>query len=71
MGISEPGNADVPVRIYAQNGRIIVDGAEGETVRIFDITGRSVRNEALPTGVYLVKIGDCPAKKVVVMSDSD
>lgn len=71
MGIGNLGSADVSVRIYAQNGRIIVDGADGEVVRIYDITGRSVRNEALPRGVYLVKIGNSPAKKVVVMSDSN
>ena len=49
------------LKVYTLDGRIIVDGADGETVCIFDITGRNVRNEALPTGVYLVKIGDRPA----------
>lgn len=67
MGIGNPGSADIPVSISAQEGRIIVEGAEGETVRIFDIIGRSVRNEALPTGVYMVKVGNLPARKVVVM----
>lgn len=61
-------DADISsVTIYALGGRIVVEGAEGETVRIFDITGRNVRNEALHTGVYIVKIGDRPARKVVVM----
>ncbi len=65
LGIGDPdANA---VNIYTLGGRIIVDGAEGETVRIFDITGRSIRNNSLPAGVYLVKIGDRPARKVVVM----
>lgn len=65
LGIGDPdANA---VNIYTLGGRIIVEGAEGETVRIFDITGRSVRNEALHTGVYIVKVGDRPARKVVVM----
>ncbi|MBR0169897.1 MAG: leucine-rich repeat domain-containing protein, partial [Bacteroidales bacterium] len=65
LGIGDPdANA---VNIYTLGGRIIVDGAEGETVRIFDITGRSVRNEALHTGVYIVKVGDRPARKVVIM----
>ena len=65
LGIGDPdANA---VNIYTLGGRIIVDGAEGETVRIFDITGRSVRNEALHTGVYIVKVGDRPARKIVVM----
>lgn len=50
--------------------RIIVEGAEGEEVRIFDMMGRliSTANEAsAPSGVYLVKVGDRPAKKVIVM----
>ena len=65
MGIDDPDMENI--NIYTLDGRIIVEGAEGETVRIFDITGRSVRNEALHTGVYIVKVGDRPARKVVVM----
>ena len=48
--------------------RLLREGAEDEIVRIFDITGRSVSNEALPTGVYIVKVGDRPARKVVVIT---
>lgn len=55
------------LKVYTLDSRIVVEGTESETVRIFDITGRSVRNEAIPTGVYLVKVGDRPACKVVVM----
>ncbi len=55
------------LKVYTLGGRIIVEGAEGETVRIFDITGRSVRNGGLSAGVYLVKIGDRPARKIIVM----
>ncbi len=65
MGIGDPNVENI--NIYTLNGHIIVEGAEGETIRIFDITGRSVRNEALPTGVYIVKVGDRPARKVVVV----
>ena len=65
MGIGDPDVENI--NIYTLGGRIIVEGAEGETVRIFDITGRSVRNNSLPAGVYLVKIGDRPARKIVVM----
>lgn len=70
QGTSLAAAADVSVRIYAQNGRIIVDGADGEVVRIYDITGRSVLNNCLHAGVYLVIVGDRTTKKVVVMSDS-
>lgn len=62
------GDSDAnAVNIYTFGGRIIVDGAEGETVSIFDITGRNVSNEALHTGIYIVKVGDRPARKIVVM----
>ena len=55
------------LKVYTLDGHIVVEGAEGETVHIFDITGRSVRNGNMSAGVYLVKIGDRPARKVVVM----
>lgn len=65
MGIN--GTPAAMPAVYAQNGRIIVEDADGETVHIFDITGRSVRNEALHTGVYIVKVDDHPARKIVVV----
>jgi hypothetical protein len=70
--IEECGNGidehDAPdINIYAIEGRIIVEGAEDETVSIFDINGRNVRNSDLPSGVYFVKISNRPAKKVVVI----
>lgn len=55
------------IRVYSLGDRIVVEGADGETVHIFDITGRTIRNEALPTGVYMVKVGDRPACKVAVI----
>lgn len=55
------------IKVYSRGSRIIVEGAVAETVRIYDTTGRSVRNEALPAGLYLVKVGDRPAQKVIVM----
>jgi hypothetical protein len=54
-------------RLWVADGRIIVEGADGETVSVYDLTGRSVLNNSLPTGIYLVRVGDRPAKKVVVM----
>lgn len=59
-------SADV-IKIYSLEGRIVVVGAEGETVQVFDAMGRSLRNEALPSGVYLVKVGRRPAHKTVVL----
>ena len=65
VGIGDPDVENI--NIYTLGGRIIVEGAEGETVRIYDITGRSVPNVALHTGVYIVKVGDRPARKIVVI----
>lgn len=60
------------INIYTLGDRIIVEGAEGETVCIYDIAGRLIQtfkqssNQAIPSGVYLVRVGDRPAQKVVV-----
>ena len=64
VGIPEVDFPEVTIRVT--NSCIEVEGAGGETVRVFDITGRLVRNEALSAGVYLVQIGNRPAQKVVV-----
>ncbi len=54
------------IRIYSEAGRIVVEGTTDE-VNVYDMTGRSVRNDNLPSGVYMVKVGNLPARKVVVM----
>ena len=70
------GIADIDennVRVYARDGRIVVEGADGETVRVYDIMGRLTQtikqsdNQTIPTGVYMVKVGNLPARRVVVM----
>jgi M6 family metalloprotease-like protein len=53
-------------RLWVMDGRIVVDGTSDE-VHIFDIVGREVHNSGLRNGVYLVKVGDRPARKVVVV----
>lgn len=55
------------IRIVVRSGKIIVEGADGATVFIFDMEGRHVDNNMLQTGTYLVKIGNHPARKVVVI----
>lgn len=54
------------IKIFYRVGSIIVEGTSDE-VHVFDMTGRSVRNKALPAGVYMVKVGERTARKVVVM----
>ena len=69
----EAGN----VSIYSAESRIFVKGAENSTIYVYDVNGRVVRTQAnatetveftVPgTGVYLVKVGNAPAKRVVVV----
>lgn len=54
------------IRIYGEGDHIVVEGTTDE-VRVYDMVGRSVRNEALRAGVYMVKVGNRPARKVVVI----
>lgn len=48
------------------NGEIIVDGCENCELKIFDIEGRLVNNSNLTSGVYVVKVGNYPAQKIVI-----
>ena len=64
QGINET-NED-SIKVYSCNGKIIVEGIY-EDVRVFDMVGRNVRNETLSAGVYMVKVDDYPAHKVVVI----
>ncbi len=72
VGISETDTFPA-ITVYVVGGRIVVDGAEGETVTVYDMIGRLTQtfrhssNQDLPGGVYLVKVGDFPARKVVVI----
>lgn len=62
--------------VWSTNGRIHVslDGEPVKEFRVYDLMGREVfhakhapETPALPRGVYLVKVGTLPAKKVVVI----
>lgn len=57
------------INVYSRDGRIIVDGTNGESIAIYDMFGRNVGDcsQAFPTGVYMVKISNYPARKVVVI----
>ena len=67
----------ISARIYTSNGQIVVDGTESNTVWLYDINGRILaikQDEYSPlhfdvpaSGTYLVKIGNHPARKVVVI----
>jgi hypothetical protein len=59
--------------VYADNGEIIVNTDQTEDIFIYDIIGNKVdagrkSHFIVPTsGVYMVKIANHPARKVVVM----
>lgn len=79
QGINDILSSDI--KVYSLGGRIVVEGADGEDVRIYDLMGREIQtllaepmshhkqicNQIFPTGVYIVKIGNHPARKVVVI----
>ena len=64
------------VKLYQRNGQIVVEGAEGNPVYLYDVVGRLIatRRETVQevlldvpaSGAYLVKIGDAPARRIVV-----
>ena len=54
------------IKVYVQDGRIVVEGADSE-LRVFDVAGRQVANQALPTGIYFVRIGDRITRKIAVV----
>ena len=55
------------IDIFVRGNNIITEGIKEESVRVFDMVGRPVSNHNLPNGVYMVKVGTLPARKVVVI----
>lgn len=78
--VTKTGIEDVDadnVDIYSTDDVIVVRGAEGKQVVLFDVNGRVLSREARAAervefrvtnnGVYLVKVADAAAKRVVVI----
>ena len=67
----------VDFTVYSVNNTIVVKGVENMNVYVFDVNGRTIEHMAKATetveftvnttGVYLVKVGNAPAKRVVVV----
>ena len=65
------------MNIFVTGNRIVVRGAEGEDIYIYDLNGRTVATKANAgetmeftmesSGVYMVKVGNAPAKRVLVV----
>ena len=64
-------------KIYTSQGQIVVEGADGNMVTLYDVTGRvlatkqddysPLRFDTPTSGTYMIKIGSYPARKVVVV----
>ena len=64
-------------KIYANNGQIVVEGADGNDVVLYDVTGRILakkrdeytllRFDIPASGTYLVKIGNHAARRIVMI----
>lgn len=78
--ITQEGICDVAessIKLYQKNGQIVVEGAAGKAVYMYDINGRLLmrrtENEERRTfdfpvsGAYLIKVGELPARKIVVI----
>ena len=78
--IGQEGVDDVETlnaKVYLSQGQIVVEGADGNMVTLYDISGRVLatrRGEYAPlrfdvpaSGTYMLKIGNHPARKVVVI----
>ena len=74
QGIDNIESSDV--HVYLHNGKIVVSGVDKESIYLYDIYGRLLTikqaeySQSLldipSSGLYLVKVGNHPAKKIVV-----
>ena len=74
-GIDDANMANV--NVYSADSRIIVKGAEGQDINVYDLNGRTVSSQMnaagttefhmAHTGVYLVKVGNAAAQRVLVV----
>ena len=64
---------DEAYEVYVSEGKIVVEGAVQEVVSVYDVMGRMVHRwrgdgaRRVKKGLYLVRIGESSARKVVVM----
>ena len=67
----------VNAKIYQRDGQIVVEGAEGNAVTLYDVSGRllatkqddpsPLRFDAPASGTYMIRVGRYPARKIVVV----
>lgn len=72
------GDVDaIDAKIYQRDGQIVVEGAENNMVWLYDVNGRvmatrqddysAIHFDVPASGTYLIKIGNHPARRVVVI----
>ena len=71
------GVGTLNAKVYSNRGRIVVEGANGNIVTLYDINGRmlatqqdygeTLRFDAPASGTYMIQIGKHPARKVIVI----
>lgn len=67
----------INAKVYSRSGRLVVEGADGLTATLYDTAGRilaikqssnqTITFEVPTAGTYLVKVGDAPARRIVVV----
>ncbi len=80
-GIETADGEDNGPKVYIEDGKIVVTGAEGEEVCLYDLMGRRIatrqgtgvhggtplRFDVPAAGAYLVRIGNHPARRIVIV----
>ena len=65
-------------KVYTNRGQVVVEGADGHAVALYDVNGRllatkqddygtALHFDVTASGTYMIKIGHYPARKVVVI----
>ena len=72
----------IDVKVFQREGCIVVEGAEEYVVNLYDAVGRLMKSSPTPShngdggrvifdvpasGVYLVRVGELPARRIVVI----
>ena len=57
-GIEQVVATDNQVRVYAENGKLMISAPENSKVAVYSIDGRRVSDEYLPQGTYVVRVND-------------
>ena len=57
-GIEQVVAADNQIRVYTENGKLMISAPENSKVSVYSIDGRRVSDEYLPQGTYVVRVND-------------